>query len=151
MSLAALLRICGLDGLNMASASNPLPVQLTNVAASNSTDTHAEVTGNTGAATSLTIPAIAGKTIVITSCTLELFSTTARVAAAARPVATVSNLSSAINKTLPNNATTIGTVETIQVFNGQNIRAAAAGTNSVVSVPAITGCITRIHATYLYI
>ena len=149
--LSALLRICGVDGLNMASASNPLPVQLTNVAAGNNTDTHVEVIGTTGAATSLTIPAIAGKTIVITSCTLELFSTTARAAAAARPVATISNLSSAINKTLPNNATTIGTVETIQVLNGQDIRAAAVGTNSVVSVPAIKGCITRIHATYLYI
>lgn len=150
--LSALLRLIGVNGVDPVSATNPMPTSLVGGAGALAAD-HAIEAGGTTAATAvtLTIPAVAGKTIVITSLTAELFSTAARAAAATIRTVQVTNLSSAFNtKLLPNSATAIGTLEVLPIITSA-VEALAASAAVVVTLPVVTGCVGRLQATYTYV
>ena len=156
MSLNALLRLVGLDGLNPASSSNPLPVSVLE----NSTATQAVLAANdstlenitaVSTAGKLTIPAVAEKTIVVTSLFVEIFSTVARTASGTKLNITATGMAFTNTKALPTNATTIGTVEVVDVLDGQSMRANGTNTAIVVTVPAVPGMIYRTRATFTYI
>ena len=110
MSLNALLRLVGLDGLNPASSSNPLPVSVVET----STATQAVLAANdstlenitaVSTAGKLTIPAVAGKTIVVTSLFVEIFSTVARTASGTKLNITATGMAFTNTKALPTSAT----------------------------------------------
>ena len=156
MSLNALLRLVGSDGLNPASSSNPLPVSVL----ANSTATQAVLAANdftlenvsaAGTVCRLTIPAVADKTIVVTSLFVEIFSTVARTASGTKLSILATGMAFANTKALPTNATTIGTVEVVDVLDGQSMRANGTNTAIVVTVPSVAGMMYRIRATYTYI
>lgn len=142
--LSALLKIVGLDGTNPATSSNPLPVSVANAGSDTRSYKSTEQTGAVNTAVSLTIPASDGYTF-ITAIVIELFTATARTAASTTTVATVTGFSSTISKLLPKSAAAIGTLETIQVLPTVEALASNFDTPVVVSVPAIAGCIVRIH------
>ena len=156
MSLNALLRLVGSDGLNPASSSNPLPVSVLE----NSTATQAVLAANdstlenitaVSTAGKLTIPAVAEKTVVVTSLFVEIFSTVARTASGTKLNITATGMAFTNTKALPTNATTIGTVEVVNVLDGQSMRANGTNTAIVVTVPSVAGMMYRIRATYTYI
>ena len=146
MSLNALLRLVGLDGLNPASSSNPLPVSVFE----NNTDTLENI-NSVSSAGKLTIPAVAGKTLVVTSLFVEIFSTAARTASGTKLSITATGMAFTNTKALPTNTTTMGTVEVVDVLDGQSMRAIDTNTAIVVIVPAVTGMIYRTRATYTYV
>ena len=156
MSLNALLRLVGSDGLNPASSSNPLPVSVLG----NGTATQAVLAANdstlenitaVSTAGKLTIPAVAEKTIVVTSLFVEIFSTVARTASGTKLNITATGMAFTNTKALPTNATTIGTVEVVDVLDGQSMKASGTNTAIVVTVPSVAGMMYRTRATYTYI
>ena len=157
MSLNALLRLVGLDGLNPASSNNPLPVSVlsnstaTSAVLSATNDSTLENITAVSAAGKLTIPAVAEKTIVVTSLFVEIFSTVARTASGTKLNITATGMAFTNTKALPTNATTIGTVEVVDVLDGQSMRANGTNTAIVVTVPSVTGMIYRTRATFTYI
>ena len=156
MSLNALLRLVGLDGLNPASSNNPLPVSVVET----STATQAVLAANdstlenitaVSTAGKLTIPAVAGKTIVVTSLFVEIFSTVARTASGTKLNITATGMAFTNTKALPTSATTIGAVEVVDVLDGQSMMASGTNTAIVVTVPSVTGMVYRTRATFTYI
>lgn len=154
--LSALLKLIGKDGLNPASSSNPLPVSVLE----NSTATQAVLAANDStlenvtagsAAGKLTIPAVAGKTIVVTSLFVEIFSTVARTASGTKLNITATGMAFTNTKALPTNATAIGAVEVVDVLDGQSMIASGTNTAIVVTVPSVTGMMYRTRATFTYI
>ena len=154
--LSALLRLIGKDGLNPASSSNPLPVSVLE----NSTATQAVLAANdstlenitaVSTAGKLTIPAVAGKTIVVTSLFVEIFSTVARTASGTKLNITATGMAFTNTKALPTTTTTIGAVEVVNVLDGQSMIANGTNTAIVVTVPSVTGMIYRTRATFTYI
>ena len=154
--LSALLKLIGKDGLNPASSSNPLPVSVLE----NSTATQAVLAANdstlenvTSASTAgrLTIPAVAGKTLVVTSLFVEIFSTVARTASGTKLNITATGMAFTNTKALPTNATAIGAVEVVDVLDGQSMIASGTNTGIVVTVPSVTGMMYRTRATFTYI
>lgn len=101
----------------------------------------------------LTIPAVADKTIVLGSATAELFSNTARAAVGTipPPKVSISNLGNTLSKFLPTSATTIGQLETIPLTFISPQKAAAVNTPVVITLPAYTNCVGRLQATYTYV
>lgn len=150
--LSALLRLTGKDGTNTLSAANPLPTEITGGASSLAVDNFLEAGGATiNSSVTLTIPAVAGKRIVIDSATAEIFSSVARPASATLRKCTISNLTGTYSKLLPNDSTTIGQLETLQLaFTSPQI-ASAAGMPVVINIPAIAGGVGRLQATYTYV
>ena len=150
--LSALLRLIGKDGTNTLSSSNPLPVEMAGGASNWAVNSLAETVGTAvNTITSLTIPAVAGKSIVIGSATAELFSNTARAASATRPLLTIVGLGTNVNKFLPNNATTVGQLETIPLPFTSPQKAATVGTAVVITLPAYATCVGRLQVTYTYV
>lgn len=149
--LSALLRLIGKDGTNTLSDSNPLPVELQGGAGNWAVNSYVEQVGvAVNTAQILTIPAVAGKSIVLGSVTAELFSNTARTASATRPVLTISGLGTPVNKFLPNNVTTIGQLETLPLpFTAP--QKAQVGAAVVIALPAYAACVGRLQATYTYV
>ena len=154
--LSALLRLIGKDELNPASSSNPIPVSVLE----NSTATQAVLAANdstleniaaVSTAGKLTIPAVAGKTIVVTSLFVEIFSTVARTASGTKLNITATGMAFTNTKALPTTTTTIGAVEVVDVLDGQSMRANGTNTAIVVTVPSVTGMIYRTRATFTYI
>ena len=149
--LSALLRLIGKDGTNTLSASNPLPVELQGGAGNWTVDNFAEKVGvAVNTAQILTIPAVAGKSIVIGSATAELFSNTARTASATRPVLTISGFGTPVNKFLPNGVTAIGQLESLPL-TFTTPQKAQVGTAVVITLPAYAACVGRLQATYTYV
>ena len=152
--LSALLRLIGKDGTNTLSSTNPLPVETVGSAANWCVDSVIEAEGTAvNKVVTLTIPAVAGKTIVLGSATAELFSNTARAASGALPPPRVSitNLGNPSSKFLPTSATTIGQLETIPVTFISPQKAAAVNTPVVITLPAYANCVGRLQATYTYV
>ena len=149
--LSALLKLIGKDGTNTLSASNPLPVETSGGAANWAVDSFAETVGTVVNTPSiLTIPAVAGKSIVIGSVTAELFSNTARTASATRPILTITGFGTNVNKFLPNGATAIGALESLLIISSSPQKARV-GTAVVITLPAYTACVGRVQATYTYV
>ena len=149
--LSALLRLIGKDGTNTLSDSNPLPVELQGGAGNWAVDSFAERLGTAvNTAQILTIPAVAGKSIVIGSVTAELFSNTARTASATRPVLTISGFGTPVNKFLPNGVTAIGQLESVPL-TCTTPQKAQVGTAVVITLPAYAACVGRLQATYTYV
>ena len=149
--LSALLRLIGKDGTNTLSDSNPLPVELQGGAGNWAVDSFAERLGTAvNTAQILTIPAVAGKSIVIGSVTAELFSNTARTASATRPVLTISGFGTPVNKFLPNGVTAIGQLESLPL-TCTTPQKAQVGTAVVITLPAYAACVGRLQATYTYV
>ena len=149
--LSALLRLIGKDGTNTLSASNPLPVEMQGGAGNWTVDSFAEQVGTAvNTAQILTIPAVAGKSIVIGSATAELFSNTARAASATRPTLTISGFGTPVNKSLPNSATAIGQLESLPL-TFTTPQKAQVGTAVVITLPAYAACVGRLQATYTYV
>ena len=149
--LSALLRLIGKDGTNSLSESNPMPVEMQGGAGNWAVDSFAERVGvAVNTAQILTIPAVAGKSIVIGSATAELFSNTARVASATRPILTISGFGTPVNKFLPNSATAIGQLESIPLpFTTP--QKAQVGAAVVITLPAYATCVGSLQATYTYV
>ena len=101
----------------------------------------------------LTIPAVADKTIVLGSATAELFSNTARAAVGTipPPKVSISNLGDTLSKFLPTSATTIGQLETIPLTFISPQKAAVVNTPVVITLPAYANCVGRLQATYTYV
>ena len=149
--LSALVRLIGKDGTNTLSDSNPLPVELQGGAGNWAVDSFAERLGTAvNTAQILTIPAVAGKSIVIGSVTAELFSNTARTASATRPVLTISGFGTPVNKFLPNGVTAIGQLESVPL-TCTTPQKAQVGTAVVITLPAYAACVGRLQATYTYV
>ena len=149
--LSALLRLIGKDGTNSLSASNPLPVELQGGAGNWAVDSFVETVGTAvNTPVTLTIPAVAGKSIVLGSAIAELFSNTARAASAARPILTISGFGTPVNKFLPNGTTAIGQLESIPL-TFTTPQKAQAGTAVVITLPAYAACVGRLQATYTYV
>ena len=150
--LSALLRLIGKDGTNTLSATNPLPVETVGSSSNWAVDNFLEAGGSTvNSSVTLTIPAVAGKTIVIGSATAEIFSAAARPASATLRKCTMSNLSGACNKLLPNSATTIGQLAVVPLTFTSPLKASVAGVAVVINIPAMVGCVGRLQATYTYV
>ena len=149
--LSALLRLIGKDGTNTLSSANPLPVELQGGVGDWAVDSFAEQVGTTvNTPQVLTIPAVVGKSIVIGSATAELFSNTARAASATRPILTISGFGTPVNKFLPNGATAIGQLESLELpFTTP--QKAKVGTAVVITLPAYATCVGRLQATYTYV
>lgn len=149
--LSALLRLIGGDGTNSLSDSNPLPVSTTGGAGNWAVDS---VTGAVGTAVNtmviLTIPAVAGKSIVLGSATADLFSNTARTASATRPILTITGFGTTVNKFLPNSATAVGQLESFPLLF-HTPQKAQVGTAVVILLPAYATCVGRLEATYTYV
>ena len=149
--LSALLRLIGKDGTNTLSASNPLPVEIQGGAGNWTVDSFAEQVGTAvNTAQILTIPAIAGKSIVVGSASAELFSNTARVASATRPILTISGFGTPVNKFLPNNSTAGGQLESFPL-TFTTPQKAQVGAAVVITLPAYPTCVGRLQATYTYV
>lgn len=152
--LSALLRLIGKDGTNTLSSANPLPVETVGAASNWAVDNFLEAKGTAvNQVVTLTIPAVAGKTIVVGSATAELFSNTARAARGTipPPQVTITNLGNTYGKFLPNAATTIGQLETIPLTFTSPQKAAAVNTSVVITLPAYAACVGRLQATYTYV
>ena len=152
--LSALLRLIGKDGTNTLSSTNPLPVEIVGSVANWCVDNVIEAEGTgVNKAVTLTIPAVADKTIVLGSATAELFSNTARAAVGTIPPPKVSitNLGNPCSKFLPTSATTIGQLETIPLTFISPQKAAAVNTPVVITLPAYANCVGRLQATYTYV
>ena len=152
--LSALLKLIGKDGTNTLSSTNPLPVEIVGSASNWSVDNVIEAAGTAvNRQVVLTIPAVAGKTIVLGSATAELFSNTARAAVGTIPPPQVSitNLGNTLSKFLPTNATTIGQLETIPLIFTTPQKAAVANTAVVITLPAYANCVGKLQATYTYV
>lgn len=150
--LSALLRLIGKDGTNTLSAENPLPTEITGGASSWAVDNFLEAGGVTiNSSVTLTIPAVAGKTIVIGSATAEIFSSVARTASATLLKCTISNLTGTYGKILPRDATNIGQLESFPLTSTTPQKASAAGMPVVINIPAIVGGVGRLQATYTYV
>ena len=149
--LSALLKLIGGDGTNSLSASNPLPVVATGGAGNWAVDSFVETVGTAvNTPTILTIPAVAGKSIVLGSATAELFSNTARTASATRPIATITGFGTNVNKFLPNGTTAIGQLESLPLIF-TTPQKAKIGTAVVITLPAYAACVGRVQATYTYV
>lgn len=149
--LSALLRLIGKDGTNTLSASNPLPVEISGGAGNWAVDSFAETVGTVvNTPTILTIPAVAGKSIILGSATAELFSNTARTASATRPILTITGFGTNVNKFLPNGVTIIGTLESLPLTSTPPQKAQV-GTPVVITLPAYAACVGRLQATYTYV
>ena len=149
--LSALLRLIGKDGTNTLSASNPLPVEIQGGTGNWTVDSFAEQVGAAvNTAQILTIPAIAGKSIVVGSASAELFSNTARVASATRPILTISGFGTPVNKFLPNNSTAGGQLESFPL-TFTTPQKAQVGAAVVITLPAYATCVGRLQATYTYV
>ena len=149
--LSALLRLIGKDGTNTLSASNPLPVEIQGGAGNWTVGSFAEQVGAAvNTAQILTIPAIAGKSIVVGSASAELFSNTARVASATRPILTISGFGTPVNKFLPNNSTAGGQLESFPL-TFTTPQKAQVGAAVVITLPAYPTCVGRLQATYTYV
>ena len=150
--LSALLKLIGGDGTNSLSDSNPLPVATTGGAGNWAVDSFVETVGTAvNTPVTLTIPAVAGKSIVLGSATAELFSNTARTASATRPILTITGFGTNVNKFLPNSTTAIGQLETLPLTFTTPQKAAASGTAVVITLPAYAACVGRLQATYTYV
>lgn len=152
--LSALLKLIGKDGTNTLSSTNPLPVEIVGSAANWYVDNVIEAEGTAvNKVVTLTIPAVAGKTIVLGSATAELFSNTARAAVGTipPPKVSISNLGNTLSKFLPTSATTIGQLETIPLTFISPQKAAAVNTPVVITLPAYTNCVGKLQATYTYV
>jgi len=152
--LSALLRLIGKDGTTTLSSTNPLPVEIVGSAANWCVDNVIEAEGTAvNKVVTLTIPAVADKTIVLGSATAELFSNTARAAVGTipPPKVSISNLGNPFSKFLPTSATTIGQVETIPFTFTSPQKAAAVNTPVVITLPAYANCVGRLQATYTYV
>ena len=152
--LSALLRLIGKDGTNTLSSTNPLPVEIVGSVANWCVDGVIEAEGTAvNKVVTLTIPAVADKTIVLGSATAELFSNTARAAVGTIPPPKVSitNLGNPFSKFLPTSATTIGQLETIPLTFTSPQKAAAVNTPVVITLPAYANCVGRLQATYTYV
>ena len=152
--LSALLRLIGKDGTTTLSSTNPLPVEIVGSVANWCVDNVIEAEGTAvNKVVTLTIPAVADKTIVLGSATAELFSNTARAAVGTIPPPKVSitNLGNTLNKFLPTSATTIGQLETIPLTFISPQKAAAVNTPVVITLPAYANCVGRLQATYTYV
>ena len=152
--LSALLKLIGKDGTNTLSSTNPLPVEIAGGAANGCVDNVIEAEGTAvNKVVTLTIPAVAGKTIVLGSATAELFSNTARAAVGTipPPKVSISNLGNTLSKFLPTSATTIGQLETIPLTFISPQKAAAVNTPVVITLPAYTNCVGKLQATYTYV
>lgn len=152
--LSALLKLIGKDGTNTLSSTNPLPVEIAGGAANGCVDNVIEAEGTAvNKVVTLTIPAVAGKTIVLGSATAELFSNTARAAVGTvpPPKVSISNLGNPLSKFLPTSATTIGQLETIPLTFISPQKAAAVNTPVVITLPAYTNCVGKLQATYTYV
>ena len=152
--LSALLRLIGKDGTNTLSPTNPLPVEIVGSAANWCVDNVIEAEGTAvNKVVTLTIPAVADKTIVLGSATAELFSNTARAAVGTipPPKVSISNLGNPSSKFLPTSATTIGQLETIPLTFISPQKAAAVNTPVVITLPAYANCVGRLQATYTYV
>ena len=149
--LSALLRLIGKDGTNTLSSTNPLPVEIVGSAANWCVDSVIEAEGTAvNKIVTLTIPAVAGKTIVLGSATAELFSNTARAASATRPILTISGFGTPVNKFLPNGTTAIGQLESIPL-TFTTPQKAQVGAAVVITLPAYATCVGRLQATYTYV
>ena len=149
--LSALLRLIGKDGTNTLSASNPLPVEISGGAANFAVDSFAETVGTVvNTPTILTIPAVAGKSIILGSATAELFSNTARKASATCPILTITGFGTTVNKFLPNGVTAIGQLESLPLIF-TTPQKAREGTAVVITLPAYAACVGRVQATYTYV
>ena len=149
--LSALLKLIGGDGTNSLSASNPLPVATIGGAGNWAVDSFAGTVGTAVNTTvTLTIPAVAGKSIVVGSATAELFSNTARTASATRPLLTITGFGTTVNKFLPNSATAVGQLESLPL-TWTTTQKAQVGTAVVITLPAYTTCVGRLEATYTYV
>ena len=149
--LSALLKLIGGDGTNSLSASNPLPVATIGGAGNWAVDSYVETVGTAvNTQTTLTIPAVAGKSIVLGSATAELFSNAARTASATRPILTITGLGTNVNKFLPNSATAIGQLESLPL-TFTTPQTAKVGTAVVITLPAYATCVGRLQATYTYV
>ena len=149
--LSALLRLIGKDGTNTLSDSNPLPVELQGGAGNWTVDSFAQQVGvAVNTAQVLTIPAVAGKSIVIGSAVAELFSNTARAASATRPILTIAGFGTPVNKFLPNSSTSIGQLESIPL-TFTTPQKAQVGAAVVITLPAYATCVGRLEATYTYV
>lgn len=147
----ALLRLIGGDGTNSLSDSNPLPVATIGGAGNWAVDSFVETVGTAvNTQTTLTIPAVAGKSIVLGSATAELFSNAARTASATRPILTITGFGTNVNKFLPNGTTAIGQVETLPL-TFTTPQKAQKGTAVVITLPAYATCVGRLQATYTYV
>ena len=144
--LSALLRLIGKDGTNTLSESNPMPVEMQGGAGS-----YVEQVGlAVNTTVTLTIPAVAGKSIVLGSAIAELFSNTARTASATRPVLTISGFGTPVNKFLPNGVTAIGQLESLPL-TFTTPQKAQVGTAVVITLPAYAACVGRLQAAYTYV
>ena len=149
--LSALLRLVGRDGTNSLSDSNPLPVATTGGAGNWAVDNFAGTVGTAvNTPVTLTIPAVAGKSIVLGSATAELFSNTARTASATRPILTITGFATTVNKFLPNGTTAIGQLESLPLTL-TTPQKAQVGTAVVITLPAYATCVGRLEATYTYV
>ena len=149
--LSALLRLIGKDGTNTLSASNPLPVEISGGAGNWAVDNFAETVGTAvNTPITLTIPAVAGKSIVVGSVTAELFSTSARAPSATRPLLTITGLGTNVNRFLPNGATALGQLESLPIIS-PTPQKAVVNTPVVITLPAYAACIGRLQAAYTYV
>ena len=152
--LSALLRLIGKDGTNSLSESNPMPVEMQGGAGNWAVDSYVEKVGlAVNTPVTLTIPAVAGKSIVLGSAIAELFSNTARTArtaSATRPVLTISGFGTPVNKFLPNGVTAIGQLESLPL-TFTTPQKAKVGTAVVITLPAYAACVGRLQATYTYV
>lgn len=149
--LSALLRLIGKDGTNTLSSANPLPVEMQGGAGNWTVDSFAQQVGvAVNTAQTLTIPAVAGKSIVIGSAVAELFSNTARAASATRPILTIAGFGTPVNKFLPNSSTSIGQLESIPL-TFTTPQKAQVGAAVVITLPAYATCVGRLEATYTYV
>lgn len=149
--LSALLRLIGKDGTNTLSVSNPMPVEMQGGAGNWAVDSFLEATGTAvNRVVTLTIPSVAGKSIVIGDAIAELFSNTARTASATRPVLTISGFGTPVNKFLPNSATAIGQLESLPL-TFTTPQKAQVGAAVVITLPAYATCVGRLQATYTYV
>ena len=149
--LSALLRLIGKDGTNTLSSANPLPVEMQGGAGNWTVDSFAQQVGvAVNTAQVLTIPAVAGKSIVIGSAVAELFSNTARAASATRPILTIAGFGTPVNKFLPNSSTSIGQLESIPL-TFTTPQKAQVGAAVVITLPAYATCVGRLEATYTYV
>lgn len=148
--LSALLKLIGRDGTNSLSDSNPLPVAMVGSAGNWAVDSFVETVGTAvNTPTILTIPAVAGKSIVLGSATAELFSNIARTASATRPILTITGFGTNVNKFLPNSTTAVEQLESLPLTFTPPQKAQV-GTAVVITLPAYAACVGRLQATYTY-
>lgn len=106
------------------------------------------VVGASGAAITVTLPAVAGQFHYVVAVHIARYATVVNTASATPITVTTTNLPGSLAWTIDNSAAALGTVIDKFIFPAAPIKSSVAGTPTTIIAPASTGVLWRINVHY---